>query len=246
MKVMTLNINYYMTKHGAWNKRKENIAGLIQEKMPDIILFQAVKQDPRNGGGIDQAGQLLVEMKEYLHYFYQSATTYQDESKDGSAIISRYPFLAVDHTALTLLPGLEDPNQRILLTALFETPAGPLRVFNAHFSWVYDQAALNLSEARSFLRAFSEPAVLGGDFNTSPEVDLLNTLREDGWVDAWARLHPEQPGYTFEAPNPSMRIDYIWANAALAPKLKSIELLAHEGEDHTARLSDHLGLLAEF
>jgi endonuclease/exonuclease/phosphatase family metal-dependent hydrolase len=246
MKVMTLNINYYMTKHGPWNKRKENIAALIQEQNPDIILLQAVKQDPRVGGGIDQAAQLLVQMEEYQHYYYQSVTTYQDESKDGSAIISRFPIMAVDHIILTLMPGLEDPNTRTLLTCLLETPYGPLRVFNAHFSWVYEQAALNMEEARAFLKSFSEPAVLGGDFNTTPEMDILDGLREDSWVDAWTRMHPDEPGYTFEAPDPTLRIDYIWVSPALSPNLSQIVILEHRGADQSARLSDHLGLQASF
>jgi endonuclease/exonuclease/phosphatase family metal-dependent hydrolase len=246
MKVMTLNINYYMTKHGSWNKRKENIANLVQEHNPDIILLQAVKQDPRIGGGIDQAAQLLVQMQTHMHYYYQSATTYQDDSKDGSAIISRYPFMAVDHTLLTLLPGLEDPNQRVLLTGLLETPFGPLRVFNAHFSWVYEQAALNVEEARAYLANFTEPALFAGDFNITPETDILDGFREDGWMDVWGRLNPDNPGYTFEAPNPNLRIDYIWITPSLFQKLRGIEILVHHGVDPTDRLSDHLGLLAVF
>jgi endonuclease/exonuclease/phosphatase family metal-dependent hydrolase len=244
MKVMTLNINYYMTKHGSWSKRKETILQSLQENQADIVLLQAVKQDPRVGDGLDQAAQLLAQLPEHQFYTYQPATTYQDGSQDGSAILSRYPIEAADYLHLTLLPGLEDPNQRVLLTALINTPAGPLRCFNAHFSWVYEQAKLNIEEALPYMRAFREPAVMAGDFNTSPEVDLLDGLRQEGWMDAWNRLHFDQLGPTFEAPTPTLRIDYIWLNQALAPGLQDIQIISCEGEDQVSRLSDHFGLLA--
>jgi endonuclease/exonuclease/phosphatase family metal-dependent hydrolase len=244
MKLMTLNINYYMTKHGTWPRRKELIARSIQKHAPDVLLLQAVKQDPRTGNGLDQAAQLIVEVPDFPYYYYQPAVTYEDESQDGSAIVSRFPIQAVDHLPLTLLPGLEDPNQRVLLTALLEGPSGPLRVFNAHFSWVREQAALNLDEAVPFMRAFPEPAFLAGDFNTPPDSDLLDLLRQEGWTDTWLRFNPDNAGYTFEAPEPSLRIDYIWASAAVEAALRGIEIVSQEGDEKT-RLSDHFGLLAE-
>jgi endonuclease/exonuclease/phosphatase family metal-dependent hydrolase len=98
----------------------------------------------------------------------------------------------------------------------------------------------NVVAALSYLQHLSGPAVLLGDLNAPPEGPGMQQLAAAGWIDVWAQLHPDDPGYTFEADAPSQRIDYVWANAAAAPRLRAIERIQPQGG---ARLSDHLGLL---
>jgi endonuclease/exonuclease/phosphatase family metal-dependent hydrolase len=238
--VMTLNINNYQVKHGAWNDRKALIAELIRQHRPQVVALQAVKADPRFNDGIDQAEQLAALLDDYQSAVYQPFQHYQDGSSDGTAFLSVQPPLQVDQLPLTLLPGQEDTNQRGLLSALFETEAGPLRFFNAYFSWVPGQAGLNLSQAAGFMSKFEEPALLLGDFNQAPDSEVLQGLREAGWRDAWEFLHAGEAGCTFEAPQPTMRIDYIWTNPAFPLSLDRISILSSEKDG--VRLSDHYGL----
>jgi endonuclease/exonuclease/phosphatase family metal-dependent hydrolase len=119
-------------------------------------------------------------------------------------------------------------------------------LFNAHFSWVEEQAADNVAEALAFLSTVTDgPALLVGDFNQTPDAPVLKPLVEAGWVDAWAQLCPGEAGHTFESNNPTIRIDYAWANPALAPALESIEIVGRAQDASGYRVSDHHGLLVK-
>jgi endonuclease/exonuclease/phosphatase family metal-dependent hydrolase len=246
LKIMTLNINYYVDKHGTWSDRKGLILEAVQAKGPDILALQAVKKDPDVHNGQDQAGQLASELEGFSYVVFQPVMQHSDGSEDGSAFLSRLPILEHQALPLTTLPGLDDPNQRAVLNGLFQTSLGPLRVFNAHFSWVSKQTKKNLDEAIPYFDSFRETSVLLGDLNTSPESELVRTLQQSGWLDAWEILNHDQDGFSFEAGNASLRIDYIWIRPGLQQSLKKIELVSESENRSGTHLSDHLGLLATF
>jgi endonuclease/exonuclease/phosphatase family metal-dependent hydrolase len=114
---------------------------------------------------------------------------------------------------------------------------------NAHFSWVPVQARLNLVEALPFMSSFSGLALLVGDLNNTPDCEPMQMIREAGWTDVWAQLHPNKSGYTYESPKPTMRIDYAWANPRLAPAVRAIEMVAEDAAANGVQASDHLGLV---
>jgi len=76
------------------------------------------------------------------------------------------------------------------------------------------------------------PQILAGDFNTAPEADEIRWLkgmttlagRRVYYQDAWAAVHPGEPGITWARHNPyrakmswlpdDRRIDYIFVTAA--------------------------------
>src|SRR5689334_22181585 len=70
------------------------------------------------------------------------------------------------------------------------------------FSWVAAQLERNVGEALAFFRAFGEPRLAVGDMNATPDSAPLDNLRENGWIDLWARLRPEESGFTFESDRP--------------------------------------------
>jgi endonuclease/exonuclease/phosphatase (EEP) superfamily protein YafD len=97
----------------------------------------------------------------------------------------------------------------------------------------------NVQVALDCLGGLNAPQLLVGDFNAVPESGGMQRLAHDGWKDAWARLRPEDGGFTYEANAPAQRIDYVWADPAAAARLRAIDSFG-EGE---AWLSDHLGLV---
>lgn len=238
--VVTLNINYDGEKHGEWERRQALIAQAVDRASPDVVALQAVVQQPNQDGGLDQLEQLARLLPAYRHLEFVPAEVLPGGTIHGSAFLSRLPFAAREELPLSLRPGLDDTNQRVVIHARFDLPGGPLHLFNAHFSWNPEQAKDNLDEALPFIDSINDPALLAGDFNIPPESDLLDVLRQAGWQDAWEKLRPGDPGATFEADNPRLRIDYAWANPALAPHLRAIERVRSEGEG--IRMSDHLGL----
>jgi endonuclease/exonuclease/phosphatase family metal-dependent hydrolase len=246
VRILTLNINYDMDKHGPWEQRRGLIRDAILEKQPDIVALQAVRQS----GELSQAEE-LAHLLEYPSVIFQPVVELEERSIGGSGFISCHPVISFDHLPLSVIPGQEDSNPRILLNALFELPNEKLRVFNAHFSWVEVQATRNLDEAFTYIKNFPEPSLLVGDFNIQPNSDLLARLRMDGWFDAWEKLYPskffpDKTGYTFEAHLPTMRIDYVWAAQELADRVTIAETVAAPYNGRGTALSDHLGLVVSF
>jgi exodeoxyribonuclease-3 len=110
------------------------------------------------------------------------------------------------------------------------------------------------------------PHLLAGDFNAlHPDdaiaVDRLSGARLErarriadlprlaipqllaaGYVDGYRALHAASPGHTYEASNPFVRLDYLFASPELAPRLRSCDVVAG---DEAAAASDHLPVRAE-
>lgn len=204
------------------------------------MVLQAVSLHPRQDP-VDQATQLASRLPGYQAMFV-AAQTHADGRQDGPAFLTRGDLPEVQPYELSLLPNLEDTGRRMLLHGRFQTAAGPLDVFNAHFSWVGEQQEGNVQEALSVLEGHAGPAaVLAGDFNMQPDNPCLGRFREAGWVDAWEALHPEEDGFTFaEAQEPSIRIDYVWTRGVRMSAIGTV-LAASEGP---LRASDHAGLRA--
>lgn len=244
LRVMTLNLNYYGEKYGTWPLRRDLIVDQIQESEPDLITFQAVKKDPNLFDGQDQANQ-IARVAGYSYFVYQPAAEYPDGSSEGSAILSQYPFSEVDILPLSLSPGTEDKNQRVLINCLCNFPLFSLRIFNAHFSWVTEQARDNIQEAYRYIHTSREPFLLLGDLNTPPDSNLFDLFRKAGMIDVWAELCPHEYGFTFEADNPNIRIDYAWASQDLRKDLKAVQVVGEQRSTNQVCFSDHLGLLIE-
>jgi len=71
----------------------------------------------------------------------------------------------------------------------------------------------------------------------------IGPVLEAGYVDCYRALHPAEPGYTYPAATPWLRLDYVFASPELAPRLRACDLV---GGDRAARASDHLAIWAEF
>lgn len=242
IRILSLNLNYYIEKHGAWEDRAQLVLDAVREHRPDIAAFQAVRRDQSRFDGLDQAAQIARRL-DYPHTCFQPADTEIAGKESGSAFISQLPIHDVDFLRLTNIGGIEDTNRRVLLSARFDLPGGPLHVFNAHFSWVAEQLRNNVDEALPYITAVQEPAILVGDLNAPAGQDQLYLFEEAGWVDAWKALRPDDPGYTFEAGQPSIRIDYAWLNPFLANRLEDIRIVANQTGPNGSHVSDHAGLL---
>jgi endonuclease/exonuclease/phosphatase family metal-dependent hydrolase len=246
LKVLTLNLNYYGEKHGKWTDRQKLITAAINEAQPDILAFQAVRTDPHIAAGKDQAAQIASRFDHYPYVHFQPAITYHNYSAEGSALVSRYPFVEINCQKLSLQSGSDDLTHRVVLHARFSLETGSFHLFNAHFSWVDDQAQDNLEETLPFLESFEGHRMLVGDLNTVPDSSIIKRFEEAGWTDAWATLHPQENGYTFyESDRLSKRIDYALVDPSLEKRLHSVCTIADMEDDRGARPSDHVGLLVD-
>jgi endonuclease/exonuclease/phosphatase family metal-dependent hydrolase len=89
-------------------------------------------------------------------------------------------------------------------------------------------------------------AVLNGlDFFYAPRggIDLL---KQEGYADCYRASQPDQQGFTWPAPIPSGRVDFIFASPELAPQLVTSDVIVRSEEIPATQASDHLPVFAEF
>lgn len=244
LRIATLNLNYYFEKHGTWELRKQLIVEQLQNKAPHIIVFQAVAKHVDRYGGKDQAFQLCEELKGFQSHYFQEAQTAADGTQQGNAVIAVFPMIEKSFQKLTLTSGLDDTSQRIVMRTTFKSKEGRFDLYNAHFSWVEEQATVNVEETLQFMDKGNPMAVLAGDLNTQSDSIAFLPFQKRKFTDAWYIYRKNEQGYTFESDNPAMRIDYFWISPTLSGKLNNVEILA-PSSDSPARLSDHHGLLLE-
>ena len=242
MKIMTLNLNFYVEKHGPWTKRSQLIANAVRRLDPDVLALQAVRADPTVEEGRNQAEQLRALLPSLPYAFFQPLSSSSSGQADGMAFLSRAPFLEKACHRLARSHETEDKMERALLETGIDRPGGRVRLFDAHVSWVPIQAAENIGQIIEKIVPVYGQAILLGDFNARPDSDLVKRVASHGWIDAWAAVRPKDAGYTFESDAPSQRIDYIWTSPSLADRVRDVELV-EESEDGV-RMSDHLGLAA--
>jgi len=72
--------------------------------------------------------------------------------------------------------------------------------------------------------------------------DLVDALVADGWVDAYARVHPGNPVHTFSTAYASTRLDYIFVDDALAGRVIDAGV---ETRGFAPYCSDHFPLWAD-
>jgi endonuclease/exonuclease/phosphatase family metal-dependent hydrolase len=72
---------------------------------------------------------------------------------------------------------------------------------------------------------------------------LVRRVLEAGYTDCFRQLHPYDPGYTFPAPDPAVRIDYVFAPPTMRQRLISCEVIDVPA---TSIASDHRPLVARF
>lgn len=241
---ITLNLNYYVDKHGTWDVRKKLICRALDAEKPDIVALQAVAKHPHRYDGKDQALQLCEELHGFRFHFFKEAQRTPEGLIQGSAIISRVPMVEASHIALDLKKGLDDTNHRILVRTTFDTQQGKLDFYSAHFSWVEEQSTQNVAQAIHSMKDGNRDVMFAGDLNTPPESPAFELFRQAGFVDAWQRLKGENDGFTFESDKPSVRIDYFWVSQSLSTGLQTISIIFPPA-DSAARLSDHLGLMVK-
>ncbi len=183
------------------------------------------------------------------------------------ALLSRWPIVEMINLGVRR-PQLS----RAALAAIVDTPAGPLRVIVAHLisGLGAELEAVRLAELRDILAhdgLDGVPTALVGDLNANspdhpvdpdaaePAVrrrlaaepglichDVVEHLQAGGWTDALVAAGPDPVPHTFSTGFPSTRLDYIFANPALADRLSGAGV---ERNGFAPYCSDHFPIWAD-
>ena len=242
MKILTCNT---WQECGPWRERWEIIFSGLEKRKPDILGFQEVFN-----------ASWAAEIQKRSGY----PTLVFPKEPGGLLILSRFP--AVRSQCVTMKTKSPRENYfRYVLFAELKTDQGPLAVFNTHWSWYLSESAVRQRQAEEFLNFVSQNAenlegIAMGDFNSTAWTPEIRQLKEAGWKDTFAALHPETPGLTWDNANPfaflsnhpmpDRRIDYIFCQSKMAQKLKAVEVVFTKPDANGCFASDHYGVFAEF
>jgi exodeoxyribonuclease-3 len=74
--------------------------------------------------------------------------------------------------------------------------------------------------------------------------ETIQLLLDEGYVDAWRRLHPNDEGFTFPTWDPHVRLDYVFTPRAHADRIAVCEVL-RSPDALVRQASDHAPILVE-
>ncbi len=179
----------------------------LKELKPDVICLQEVR--PLDGLAERTTAEVIAEHLG-MYAAYAEAVTWgageagmKTAGQEGLAILTRSHLL---EKRVLPLPEPRPADQRILLSGLVATDAGPIWVHTTHLHYRLDDGlarehqVLAIDEAiRAHRTNESPPQILCGDLNATPDSDEIRFLRglttlggrRTHFQDAWLRLHRE-------------------------------------------------------
>lgn len=247
----------YNIRNGGYD-REDALQTIIATVQPDIVLLQEV---------FDTA--ILSRLAHALHLHSQSFFLARGRRRFHLGLISRYPIRSVRSyhrlpicnallEATIVLPS--DRQLRLWGVHLMPHLGAPFEL------WRLAEAAVLLQRTRRFQ---DDLCVMAGDFNTIAPGDrvlvhglprslrrfvlaqggrvypwALTLVQREQWLDCYRCRHPRESGWTLPSHKPNARLDYVFANQALAPYLQTCSIITQPPLVHIA--SDHLPLRACF
>lgn len=203
----------------------------------DVALLQEVYRYGDPAARRDQPAQLASALGAEPVFGFN--TRKGGTTQYGTAVLSRHPIVGTANVALPNRGGLE---QRGLLRATLDLDGTTVDVFDTHLQHTPQAADLRVRQARSIARvvggrasATGYPAVLGGDFNSSPTGSVSGVL-QGVLSDTWSAVGSGR-GATAPAGAPRARIDRLYHSADLVPLAATVR---------PATTSDHRAVTASY
>jgi endonuclease/exonuclease/phosphatase family metal-dependent hydrolase len=156
----------------------------------------------------------------------------QDE---GVGILSSLPI--VDATSTYLAFPDDWHSARAAVRAAVNISGRVVQVFGAHMSNTTTARYSMMSALIAYAHQFASPQLVAGDFNADPDQIDASGAMGASFRDAWSAVG-SGPGYTANAPNPTMHLDYwfsdisnqirpSWATVVTAPGALSDHFPVH-------------------
>ncbi len=210
VRVGTYNIHYgYNT---SWQFQLEEMARTIEESGADIVALQEVDTCRITSYGVDDA--LWLGRRLGMEAIYQPTV----EHLTGIALLSRFPVRQVEGKLLT---------SRLEQTAIVLAQVGVgNNALDAYGIWLGlepEERAVQLGEALDFIAEGA--AVLGGDFNATPDSPIYRQLVDAGFTDGAAA---DDASFTSPSEAPRNRIDYVWIRGLKPVAAKVLDSVASD------------------
>lgn len=214
IRVATYNIHYgYNTP---WEFSLEEQARTIEESGADIVMLQEVDTGRITSYGVDDA--LWLARRLGMQQVYGPAL----EGLSGIALLTRFPITEADTQHLT--SRLE---QTAIVRARVQVGDRPLDAYGVWLGLEPDERARQLDDALAIIGGDS-PAVLGGDFNATPDSPIYTRIRAAGFDDPFI-AGGFDPALTSPAIEPAERIDFVWSRGL---EVRDAQVLGSLASDH--------------
>ena len=260
LRVLTMNV--YGPGNPDWERRHRLVARTLQELRPDVVALQEVPLD----------GEVLERLLGPGYHFSHLPGV----AGDGVAgtLATRGSHRLLSKIDLRINQRVRDTLPWCGATVVeAETPVGTVVVAHHKPAWPFPfevererQAVLVAQALEELIGSREVHALVLGDFDATPDSASMSFWRGrrpvDGlsvcYQDAWEYVHPNEPGYTFDASNPLVRagevatavtrkIDHILVRSGLhGPTLQVVDcrrVLDQPVDGVWA--SDHFGVLAD-
>jgi len=241
MKLLSYNIRF------GGVGRESHLAEVIRECAPDLVVFQEASQP-----------QVIERLARATGMEIWAARPQHSLAFMSRVEIARYHWHRPEETRRAFLE---------VIPAGTDVHVFGVHLSAVHANWTERRRA---RELRALLRAI-EPNragfhVLVGDFNTLAPGELLNVrslpprlralvwlsggrvrwetiqiLLDNGYLDSYRLLHPDDKGYTFPIWDPHVRLDYLFLPAPFHQRLKECRVV--NDVQAVAQASDHFPLL---
>lgn len=196
LRVLAYNIHHGEGMDGVVDL--ERIAALILKLDPDVVTLQEVDSVVARTNGVDQA----VELGRLTGYepVFSEFMPYQGGGY-GMAVLSRWP---VDASASLRLPDGPEPRTSLSVTVRSPRTGHRVRIVGVHF---YRSEVERLAQAKmteELLKEGQLPTILAGDFNSTPESEVMAHLAR-----SWEIVGKGEDDFTFPSYAPDREIDYV-------------------------------------
>ena len=240
MKIMTFNIQHALD----YNNQIidcELFADKIKEYGADICGLNEVRGEGPLDGYTDQTNSIADTLK-YYRYFGE-AIKVNGTSPYGNAIVSMFPFKSVETIKI---PDSDKNNElnregepvhyesRAIIKAIFELDDREICVLVTHMGLALSERINAVSKLCEIIDTTELPVILMGDFNSTPDEDVLKPLFDR--LDDTDSLSDNPRNATYASYNPEIKIDYVLYRGIKCIGAKTVNEI----------ISDHFPIIAEF
>lgn len=211
LSVLTFNLHCH---HDEPEKRLAMVVDTAVEWGVRVFALQEVCE----GGGLENTAKTLAGLMDDATGLQHSALftpthTAWDTYQEGLGLV--FAGQMTHSEASDLPPGLFP---RKALWARVVDGGEIYDVVVTHLSFGDEQADVRLAQAQALEELLVEkilpdapgPVILAGDFNAPPSSQPVELFTAEGWTEAFHRLHPDDPGYTYPSGNAKSKIDYVF------------------------------------
>jgi endonuclease/exonuclease/phosphatase family metal-dependent hydrolase len=222
LRILTYNI--HAGKDAGGKDNLQRVAAVIAAAKAGIVLLQEVDRNTTRSGNVDQLAELMRLTG--MHGRFGKSLDYQG-GEYGIAILSRWPIASSEVVPLRVAPPQERAGGSHEPRVAFVVVTNGLRIANTPMDASRDDH-YRLQEVPQVL-AVGRDAIVGGDFNATPDSAVHAEVLRAGLRDAWSECGRGE-GMTYPAASPQKRIDYVFLGRGA--RCTSATVLETDASDH--------------